>query len=331
MSNTEDLYAILGVDKKATQADIKKAYRKKAKTNHPDVGGDEETFKKITHSYEVLSDPVKKENYDKYGSEDPQPKFSNFHQEFRQHFSYEQPERVGENMVLSVKLTLEEIYSGVKKKYKYTRNVKCGTCDGHGGKEITACPICNGAGVVFRTFNTPIGGIRQVFPCNNCEGIGSKYSTQCTDCHGHGVTTKDEIAEIDFPHGVQEGVTFVMTGKGHAIKAGNNGNLHITIFEAPHEKFIRSGADLRMKLNLSYAQLVLGDKVDLVTIDGGKIRFTIPEHSEVGVDLRLKNKGLKQFGNENRGDLIVTLGINIPKTINDETKELLLKLKDIIL
>src|SRR6476660_4248249 len=105
MSNTEDLYAILGVDKKATQADIKKAYRKKAKTAHPDVGGDEETFKKITHSYEVLSDPVKKENYDKFGSENPQPKYSNFHQEFRQQFNYERQERVGENMVLSVKLT----------------------------------------------------------------------------------------------------------------------------------------------------------------------------------------------------------------------------------
>ena len=327
----EDLYAILGVDKKATQADIKKAYRKIAKTSHPDVGGDEETFKKIQHSYEVLSDPVKKENYDKYGSEDAQPNLRNFHEEFRQHFNYEKPERAGENMVLSVKLTLEEIFNGAKKKYKYTRNVKCTSCEGHGGKNITNCPTCQGAGVVFRVFNTPIGSVRQMFPCHACEGVGTTYTTQCIVCYGHGVVSKEEVVEVDIPHGVQEGVTFVMTGKGHAIKGGNYGNLHINIFEVPHKTFIRNGVDLRMKLNLSYSQLILGDKIDIETIEGSKIRVSIPEHSEVGVDLRIKNKGLKHYGSENRGDIIINLGINIPKMVTDEAKELLIKLKDILI
>lgn len=329
MSNTENLYETLGVEKKASAAEIKKAYRKLCKTHHPDVGGDEETFKKISHSYEVLSDPVKKDNYDKFGTEEPQR--GNFNQEFRQHFNqYQQPERKGEDMVLSVKLSLEEIFNGVTKKYKYNRNVRCVSCEGHGGKGIVNCSACNGVGVIFRVFQTPIGEIRQMFPCHLCEGLGTNYQTQCTTCHGHGVTSKEETVEVKIPHGVQEGITFVMGGKGHGIKGGNYGNLNITIHEAPHKTFVRNGVDLRMKANLSYSQLVLGDKIDIETIEGTKIRVTIPEHSEVGIDLRIKNKGLKHFGNENRGDIIISLGINIPKTITDEGKELLLKLKDII-
>ena len=329
MSTKEDLYETLGVDKKATSAEIKKAYRKLAKTAHPDAGGDEETFKKITHSYEILSDPVKKQNYDRFGSE--QPQIGNFNQEFRQQYSqYQQPERVGENMVLSVKLTLEEIYSGVKKKYKYNRHAKCSDCSGHGGKDIVNCSNCNGTGVGFRVFSTPFGEIRQMVSCQVCEGVGTNYTTQCTTCHGHGVINQEEIVEVNFPHSVQEGVTFVMGGKGHAIKAGNYGNLHINIFEIPHPIYTRNGIDLRMKLNLSYSQLVLGDKISLTTIDGSQIRMTIPEHSEVGIDLRVKNKGLKQYGNENRGDIIINLGIDIPKSISDEAKELIIKLKDII-
>ncbi len=327
----ENLYELLGVDKKATPEEIKKAYRKIAKKSHPDVGGDEETFKKITHSYEILSDPVKKENYDRYGTENGQANFGDFAQEFKQHFNYERPDRVGENMVLSVKLTLEEIFNGVKKKYKYNRNVSCSTCEGHGGTNITPCTACNGVGVVFRVFNTPIGSVRQMFPCHLCEGVGTNYLTQCTTCYGHGVVTKEETVDVNIPHGVQEGITFIMAGKGHAIKSGGYGNLEIKIYELPHKTFIRNGVDLRMKLNLSYSQLILGDKIEIETIEGSKIRVSIPEHSEVGVDLRIKSKGLKQYGNENRGDIIINLGINIPKTVSDEAKELLIKLKDIII
>ncbi len=328
MSTTENLYETLGIDKKATPDEIKKAYRKLAKKNHPDVGGDPEIFKKISHSYEILSDPTKKENYDKFGSEQPQAQPFSYADHFRNPFAQAQPERTGDNISLSLKLTLKEIFEGIKKTYKYTRNVKCGDCSGHGGTNLSNCHHCNGVGYTFIHIPTPIGHIRQTVECSACNGVGTTYTTKCGTCNGRGLESKEEIVDITIPHGVQEGITFVMGGKGHGIKSGGYGNLHINIYELPDKVYVRNGVDLRMKLNLEYTQLILGDKVDIDTIDGSKIRITIPEHTDVGVDLRIKNKGLKHFGNENRGDIIINLGINIPKTITEETKKILLELKN---
>ena len=321
MSTKQDYYKTLGVEKSASSSDIKKAYRKLVKVHHPDSGGDEEKFKEISEAYNVLSDSEKKANYDRFGHDQQRPSGFSHQQHFHQ-------ERVGSSMPLSVTLTLEEIFTGVKKKYKYNRNVTCDDCDGHGGTGISNCPNCGGSGATMRIINTPIGQIRQMIPCHVCEGVGTTYTQQCNTCHGHGIMNKEDVLEVDIPAGVQSGVIFVMYGKGHAVKNGTSGDLHIKIFEAPHKTYIRSGADLRLKLKLDYSQLMLGDKIEVETIDGGKIRVTIPEYSDVGVDLRVQNKGLKHYGSDNRGDLIITLGINIPKNITDETKELLVKLRD---
>ena len=325
----KDYYEILGVKKAASVGEIKKAYRKKAKELHPDLNPNnkeaEEEFKSVSHAYEILSDETKRARYDQFGDEKDRP------QARQQRYEYTTYQRrvVGENLNLLIKLTLEEIYTGVTKHFKYKRNEKCGTCSGHGGTEPTDCPSCGGSGMILHQINTPIGNFSQQYPCPTCSGSGTSYKNTCNECTGSGVKSIEETIKIDIPSGVQEGSTFIMYEKGQAIKGGDSGDLHINIMELPHDTYTRSGSDLKMTLKLTYSQLVLGDKVDISTIEGGKIRVVIPEHSDVGSNLRVQNKGLKTHGKDTRGDVVITLGINIPKQISETTRELLTKLKNL--
>jgi molecular chaperone DnaJ len=329
----KDYYEILGLKKDANGDEIKKAYRKLAKTFHPDKNpGDstaEEKFKEISEAYEHLSDSNKKAKYDQFGH--------NQHQDFgRRGYSggfdfggsSEPQPRFGIDKTLLVKLTLDEIYFGITKKFKYKRTDKCDDCHGHGGTDIDDCGTCNGSGVFHRVMNTPIGHIRQTMVCPNCSGIGRKYKNACNTCKESGLKTVEEVIEIEIPSGVQEGMAFVMNGKGDGIKSGENGDLIINIQELPHNTFTRFGNDLKMILKLNYPQLVLGDKVELETIDGKKIRVDIPKYSEVGANLRIPTKGMKFFKNSNIGDLIISLGISIPKDIDSETETILNNLKE---
>lgn len=322
----KDYYDVLGVKKDATEVEIKKSYRKLAKEYHPDKNPDnkeaEERFKNIAEAYETLSDTEKRRNYDQFGHNQQRSRVT------REQYHYQAPQRVGEHMQLLIKVTLEEVYTGIKKRYKYNRNVSCGECSGHGGTDANNCHTCGGTGMVMQILNTPIGQIRQMFPCYTCEGTGLTYTKPCTSCNSSGVKVKEEVVEVDIPSGVQEGMSFIMSGKGHAIKGGIDGDLHINIMELKHDYYVRNGSDLRITIKLSYPQLVLGDKIEIITIDGGKIRFTIPEYSEVGSDLRIKDKGLKMYNKDTRGDIIVTLGISIPKEVDDDTKALIIDLKE---
>lgn len=318
----KDYYKILNVAKDATVDDIKKSYRELAKKYHPDKNPNnteaEEKFKEISEAYEVLSDADKRKKYDN------NDRFSGFD------FSGMRGNRairVGENIRLNIKLTLEEIFSGVKKTYRYKRNDFCSSCDGHGGKDVDVCKTCNGTGAVMQVFNTPIGQVRQAFDCPHCSGIGETYKTKCGDCNGSGVKSIEDTIEIDIPSGVFDGATFAVGGKGHAIRSGRHGDLYCVVNEIPHHKFVRDGNNLKTNLKLSYPQLVLGDKVEIETIEGGKIRVNIPEHSQVDTNLKVVGKGMTEFKNNNRGDLIINIGVNIPKKIDEETKELLEKLK----
>lgn len=334
-----DYYEVLGVDKNATPEEIKKAYRKLAKESHPDKNPDdkeaEEKFKLGAEAYEVLNDADKRAKYDRYGHNESEygnhvnmdDIFSRFGDIFGRNM---QPvERVGQNMNLILKLTLNEIFTGVTKKYKYNRTDSCETCNGHGGTDVNSCPVCKGSGNVTRVIQTNMGMMRQTSPCQVCDGTGSTFTTQCPDCKGDGLKTIEEIIELQVPSGVIDGMTFIMGGKGHGIKSGRAGDLLIRVQELQHDIFTRSGSDLRMNLKLKYPQMVLGDKVDIETIEGTNIRVTIPEFSEVGSNLRIQNKGMKTMNREdNRGDLILTLGVEIPKEINDDVKSLLIDLKE---
>jgi molecular chaperone DnaJ len=231
-------------------------------------------------------------------------------------------------MSLLLKLTLEEIFTGAKKTYKYTRKTKCGTCNGHGGEDVIDCGVCGGSGHVVNVYNTPMGHIQQVTICNACNGLGNSYTKQCKTCTGNGLVDSTETVEVDIPAGVMEGMTFVMAGKGHGVKGGTEGDLHIKIHEIPHKNYTRSGSDLKLNLKLSYPQLILGDKVEIETIEGSKIRITIPEYSDVGNNLRIPYKGIKTYGKDGRGDVLITLGIDMPNKLDDDTKALIIDLKE---
>lgn len=330
-----DYYEVLGVSKNASADEIKKAYRKLAKEHHPDKGGDETLFKEISEAYEVLSDNDKKAKYDRFGHpDDNRGSYDDMHSGFNDMFGQffrqrqqQQRERVGENMTLTVKLTLEEIFEGVKKKYNYTRNVSCSSCSGHGGTEPQECATCNGSGQISQVTRTPFGFMEQITDCHVCSGTGTTFKDECKKCNGSGLVKQQEVVEVDVPSGVHEGMAFVMTGKGQGIRSGREGDLIIRITEHPHETFTRVGSDLKQKLKLQYHQLVLGDKVEITTIEGGIIRIPIAEYSQVGQNLRIPFKGLRELNTDRRGDLIVTLDIDMPTKLKDDVKAAVIDLK----
>ncbi len=331
-----DYYEVLGLSKGATETEIKKAYRNLAKEHHPDAGGDEAKFKEIAEAYETLSDTKKKEQYDVYGhqtgpnSQQRNP-YSGFGDFMNHHFnSFTNLPKIGPNLTLLLKLTLEEIYSGVTKKFKYKRQMSCEPCGGKGGIDATTCSGCNGTGEIIKLIQAGNNHIRFGQPCHICEGSGNVYASNCNTCNGQGVLNAEETVEVEIPHGIHDGMSFGMKGKGHAIKNGTSGDLIINFMVLSHKTFVRNGDDLRVNLKLSYPQLVLGDKVEIETIEGGKIRVAIPEYSKVGDSLRLKDKGLKTFEKETRGVMIVTLDIQIPTSITDEERELIKQLPKVV-
>jgi len=323
----KDYYEILGVAKNVSQEDLKKVYRELTKKWHPDKNQGnpeaEEKFKEITEAYEILSDTDKRAKYDRFGNSSGFQNI-NFSHDFQQ-----RRVRYGENMILNIKVTMEEIFTGVNKQYKYRRNDKCSECSGIGGTKQKTCGVCNGSGMVSQVIETPVGLFRQMMPCNYCDTLGFIVEDACKKCSGSGVVSVEETIDVSIPRGVQSGMTFVMPSKGHAIKAGECGDLHINITEITHKLYTRVRNDLKITLNLSYPQLVLGDKVEIDTIEGGRIRISIPEHTSVGANLKIPSKGLYGYKEATRGDMIVSIGLNIPKVITDEERELLEKLKNI--
>lgn len=333
-----DYYEVLGLTKTASPNEIKKAYRKLAKELHPDVNPDnkdaEDKFKEVSEAYEHLSDADKKAKYDRFGHAAQNMNrgghgmnMDDIFGGFAHHF--DAPVRRGTTLKVNIKLTLEEVFSGVKKMYKYTRDVSCGDCEGHGGHDVHDCAVCGGSGYVVKTMRTGFGMmVQQTVPCGHCHGNGVTYVTECKTCKGNGVIKAEEIAELEIPSGIEDGMGYIIGGKGNAIKSGTYGDLQCSFTVLPHKVFVRNKHDLKMKLKLTYPQLVLGDKVEIETIEGKKIRITISEFSETESTLKINGKGLKVLNQDVRGDLFITLGVSIPKDMDDETKELITKLKE---
>ena len=329
-----DYYEILGLNKNATQSDIKKAYRKLAKEKHPDSGGNEDEFKEIGEAYSVLSDETKKNKYDRFGHD--APKMGGFDSNFSDMFNHfgfnprnESRNRKGQDSRINIKLTLEEIFEGGTKKIKYNRKTACGTCNSVGGKGVKNCQHCNGQGVTIEHIRTPLGIMQNMVTCNVCGGHGTTYTTECGDCGGQGVINKEETIEIRIPVGVHDGMSMAFAGLGQAIKNGTSGSLMVVFTEIPHKKFVRNGNDLKLNIKLPYQTLVLGGKIDLETIDTSKIKITIPKYNNIGDTLRISGKGMKHLNSDYKGDLMVVLDIDMPKEIDDKTREILENLKNI--
>jgi len=327
----KDYYEVLGVTKSATQEEIKKAFRNLAKIHHPDKGGDENIFKEISEAYEILSDNDKKIKYDKFGhTSQPNENYDPMGDFMRRAWGTPQNIiRKGPDMHLSIKLSLEEMFTGINKSYRYIRNQPCLSCSGAGGTNSKTCNNCQGLGQVTEVFTTPFGHMRNISTCNICNGEGNVVETICDTCNGLGVTSTEDTIDLDIPFGVYDGMTMMITNKGHAAKKAIAGNLMISIIELPHSYFTRIGNDLKIIVYLNYPQLILGDKIILSTIEGTKIKIDIPSFSKVGLILKIQGKGMKIINNDKRSDLLVELNLFIPTNISDEEKEVIEQLKKI--
>lgn len=349
-----DYYKILGVDKSASDADIKKAYRKVAMKYHPDKNpGDkeaEEKFKEAAEAYEVLRDPEKRQRYDQFGKEgvngmggfgggggftDLNDIFSHFSEIFggmgggfggfggggaqAQHYR-------GGDLRLKTRLTLEEISTGVTKKFKVKKQVVCDECHGSGaeaGHQPETCSHCNGTGTVLRTVRSIFGMVQQQSPCPHCHGEGTIITHKCKKCHGEGTVAGEEVIEINIPAGVAEGMVVNAQGKGHAAKRnGVPGDIQVLIEEIPHEHFIRDDNDLIYNLLLTVSQAALGDTVEVPTLEG-KARVTIKPGTQPGTRMRLRSKGLPAVPGYGygRGDIVINVSVYIPEMLSKEEKK----------
>ncbi len=349
-----DYYEVLGVDKNASEDQIKKAYRKIAIKYHPDRNPDdpeaEEKFKEAAEAYSILNDAQKRQQYDQFGFDGPGGGFGGFSgggfsmddifsmfgdvfggggsgfggfggggSRTRQHR--------GSDLRLKVSLTLQEVATGVTKKFKVRKDITCEHCHGSGaeagsGKET--CPNCHGSGMEIRTQQSIFGMMQTQTTCHVCGGEGSIIKQKCTHCHGDGVVKGEEVVEINIPAGVAEGMVLNVSGKGNAGKRnGVNGNIQVFIEEEENETFIRDGQNIIYNLLLDFPTAVLGGQVDIPTIDGSSVKIKIEPGTQPGKTLRLRGKGLpavQGYGN-GTGDLIVQISIYVPKELTrDERK-----------
>lgn len=356
MAEKRDYYEVLGVDKKATADEIKKAYRKKAIQYHPDKNpGDkeaEEKFKEAAEAYEVLSDENKRARYDQYGfaglggaagggaSMNMDDIFSMFGDIFGGHgggfgsffgggFGGGRQQHVnrGANKRVELKLTLNEIANGTEKKLKIKKKVACEKCNGTGGTS-TQCTECNGSGYVTRVQRTILGAMQTQSECPKCHGEGRVISDPCPECRGLGVKDGEEVITVTIPAGVEDGMELSMRGKGDAaVHGGVNGDLRILIREIPHPQFVRNGNNLIYNLLIDIPTAILGGSVEIPTLSN-PIKFKIEPGTTHGTMKRVRGKGLKDVNGYGTGDLLINIGIHIPTSVTREEKEMLMKMSE---
>ena len=355
MAEETDYYKILGVERTATADEIKRAYKKVAIKYHPDRNpGDkeaEEKFKQAAQAYDVLRDPDKRARYDQFGAAgvdgaaggfggfgaggmDLNDIFRNFGDIFGGAFGgfggfgggRGQRQYLGSDMRMKVRLTLEEISTGVTKKFKVRKDITCTECHGTGcasGHSPETCPTCHGQGYVIQSRRSFLGMMQTQEVCPNCHGEGTIIKHTCSHCHGEGVTSGEEIVEIKIPAGVAEGMVVNVPGKGNAAKRGGvPGDIQVLIEEEPHKDFIRDDTDLIYNLLLTVSQAALGDTIDIPTLTG-KARIKIEPGTQPGTALRLRGKGLPavQGYGVGTGDIVVNISVYIPEHLTKEERK----------
>lgn len=360
-----DYYEILGVSKSASSDEIKKAYRKVAMQYHPDRNpGDkaaEEKFKEAAEAYEVLSDPDKKTQYDRYGhagvsgngrggygggNMNMDDIFSQFGDIFgddifgsffgggggggRARSGRSRGVR-GSNLRVKIKLTYEEIAKGVTKNIKVKKYVPCATCSGSGAKDkssIQTCNTCGGSGQVRRVSNTFLGQMQTVTTCPTCNGEGTTVTAKCGNCRGEGRVFGEETVSIDIPAGVQEGMQLNLSGRGNAgERGGMPGDLIVLVEEEAHEELQRDGMNVAYDLHISFTDAVFGTQVEVPTIDG-RAKIKIPPGTQSGKIFRLKGKGFPAVNAYQKGDQLIHVNVWTPQHLNADEKAMLEKLKN---
>ena len=353
-----DYYEVLGVDKSATEDEIKKAYRKAAKANHPDLHpGDkaaEARFKEIGEAYEVLSDAEKRARYDQYGFAGVDPNyaagngfsgfgggFGGFDVDLGSIFSdffgggassgsaRRNGPRKGENVRASVTLTFEEAAFGCEKEVSASRIENCPKCGGSGSADGSApetCSACHGTGYTRTVRQTPFGSMQQQTTCSKCGGTGKTVKNPCPTCRGKGKVRKNKKISVKIPAGVDNGQAVRVAGEGSVGTGGGpKGDLLVEISVMSHPLFEREGSDVICEMPITFSQAALGGDLEVPTLDG-KVRYSIPEGTQTGTTFRLRNKGIPVVGYQNRrGDQYVTVVVETPKNLTKEQKELLKK------
>lgn len=355
MAEKRDYYEVLGVAKTASEDEIKSAYRKLAKKYHPDLNpGNAEAeakFKEVNEAYGVLSDADKRAKYDQYGTADPQAGFGGggfsggfggfasggfsggFEDIFENIFggftgsrrSNNAPEQ-GRDLRVDMELTFEEAAFGAKKEINLTREESCDECGGSGaakGTTAEVCQACHGSGQVRTTQNTVFGSFSSTQQCTACHGTGRIIRTPCKKCGGKGRIRRARRISINVPAGIDNGQAITLRGEGEQGKRGGAaGDLYVYFSVKPHKLFKRRGNDIYLEVAVSFANAALGAEITVPTLEDS-IKYKIPEGTQPGTVFRIRGKGIKRLGGNDRGDMYITVGVEIPRRLSSKQKELL--------
>jgi molecular chaperone DnaJ len=346
-----DYYEVLGVERGASAEEIKKAYRRLAKQYHPDFNKDdrdaEKKFKEVNEAYEVLSDPQKREQYDRFGHQAEAAGFGTggfggadfngfggFESIFENFFGGlggfgrrrpPGPEQ-GAHLRYDLEITLEEAFHGGSREIKIPRTELCPDCRGsraRAGSKPETCPTCQGSGQQQFTRNTAFGRFVNVQTCSACGGEGKMIKDPCPACRAQGRVVRERQLEIKIPPGVEHGSRLRVGGEGEAgLRGGPPGDLYVIVGIRPHKLFLREGDDLVIELPLNMVYAALGTEVDVPTLDG-TAALRIPEGTQPGTSFRLKGRGMPRLRGAGRGDLRVKLKVIVPKRLSHKQKQLL--------
>ena len=354
-----DYYEVLGIQKGATDDEIKKAYREVAMANHPDTQPNdkdaEERFKEASEAYEVLSDPKKKAAYDQYGFAGVDGMggagggYQNVYRDFSDIFggsggfsdifssffgggsgqrrSANSPQQ-GQSLRYDLTIDFKEAAFGCKKEISFAHDDTCPSCHGAGGSGRHTCPTCGGSGQVVSG-----GGFFQMAQtCRTCRGTGTVVDNPCAECHGTGSIRKNEKVSVTIPAGSDDGTRLTLRGKGDAgVNGGPNGDLILVIRVRPDKYFVRDGNDVCLQIPISFVQAALGDTIQVPTIDGTDVMVDIPEGTQSGKMLRLRGKGVPVLrGNNARGDMYLKIIVETPKRLGLKERKLMKELYDTV-
>lgn len=352
----KDLYEVVGVDRNATDDEIKKAFRKKARELHPDVNkapDAEDRFKELNEAYDVLSDPKKRAQYDRFGTipgaagsnpygggaVDFEDIFGGFGMGdiFSSFFGGQAGRagvrREGRDMGVGLRVTLEEVAAGAKKEIVYDRLSPCPDCDGtgfgEGGHEVT-CPECNGQGRVVTVQHTFLGDMQSATTCPKCNGLGTTIENPCPECEGQGRVPDRQRVSVEIPAGIRDGQQLRISGFGEAGMNGTkSGDLIVTCRVLPHEFFERDGDDLHARANISMVQAALGAEIEIDGIfEDEEVDVRIPEGCQNDQVIRVRGYGMPKLRSDSRGDLYVHVTVVIPKRVSKREREILEELAE---